>query len=1237
MRIRKLGLRRYGKFTDAFIDFGEPAVDKPDMHIVYGPNEAGKSTAMSACTDMIYGIPPQSRFNFLHPYATMRIEAEIEISGRVCGFSRIKRPSNSLLDEAGNAVPDTLLVGELGGLDRNAYQTMFCLDDETLEAGGESILASKGDLGHLLFSATAGLADLSDRLSSAQEEADAFFRPGRRAGILAELKKTLAALKEERERIDTLATEYARLVIERDEAAAAYAEALSQRSRTQARIEEVQRLINAIPRLQSFRALRAELLPLASLREAPASWSQDLPALTMRQTRLAAQTQSVAETIADLRKELEGLVVNASACGLKSRIELLTDLRARYITAEKDLPERRLSLGLAEQTIARVLALIDYESEQNPARLVLSAPVTGCLRDLMEQRSGVDAALASAEAELAKAADALSEAEAAVGEQGAGLDDATTATLTAIIASARQSDDAARLRVADRVRAERADELEDCLIELLPWTGGRNELRSVPVPTPDQLRRWIATEADLSREIALRQGEFDRLDADVKRLEAKIEALRSAAGVISDQEAGDARSAREAAWAVHKKALDATTAADFEAVMRKLDLVTEQRSSQAAGIADMNRALLDMAEAGASREQARRRLDESLRRRATLAGEIGESVRDIGNGLEEAIGLTGLNLWMQKRDRAIDAQGKLTAAEREWRRSQDDAAGSRERIAEAIRAAGVEISRSDDMAAILAAGQAALDRAVGARNLRAIAEARARDLKARERSLDHARSAERSWKTAWREACLACWLGERGGEPSMAVVRETLEALIDLGSALEKKAELTDRISKMERDQTRFRAEVEDLANLICLPANPPDVLGRCDAIVDCVASATKTLDRRLEIEARLAAEQDKARSAADELAEVQSRASVMMNHFETDCLAQVDGRLRSLARRADIETRLSQAREEILKGLKVETIEQAEDALDAVERVSLEAELIELKTRFEDEDSRSRERFASRNRAEDRIAAVGGDATVAVLESKRRTVLMTMEERAIEYLKLRLGIAAAERALRAYRDRHRSSMMARASEAFALISRGAYSELLTQPSNGSELLIAKGVDGSSRIASELSKGTRFQLYLALRVAGYHEFARTRPPAPFLADDVMETFDDFRAEEAFRLLAAMASKGQVVYFTHHRHLCEIAKAVEPSIKIHTLKAEPTRGWALSILKEAGAIRECEEHGWMQDCADPHAKERALEIARRDPLVGLSDRAVVALIRNVLDELGDTCPECAREQSGQLAS
>jgi hypothetical protein len=42
-----------------------------------------------------------------------------------------------------------------------------------------------------------------------------------------------------------------------------------------------------------------------------------------------------------------------------------------------------------------------------------------------------------------------------------------------------------------------------------------------------------------------------------------------------------------------------------------------------------------------------------------------------------------------------------------------------------------------------------------------------------------------------------------------------------------------------------------------------------------------------------------------------------------------------------------------------------------------------------------------------------------------------------------------------------------------------------------------------------------------------------------------------------------------------------------------LTTRTLRGWAIHVLQEAGAIRECEEHGWMQDRADPHARERAL--------------------------------------------
>ena len=69
------------------------------------------------------------------------------------------------------------------------------------------------------------------------------------------------------------------------------------------------------------------------------------------------------------------------------------------------------------------------------------------------------------------------------------------------------------------------------------------------------------------------------------------------------------------------------------------------------------------------------------------------------------------------------------------------------------------------------------------------------------------------------------------------------------------------------------------------------------------------------------------------------------------------------------------------------------------------------------------------------------------------------------------------------------------------------------------------------------------------------------------------------------------------------------------------------GWARSVLVEAGAIHECEEHGWAKDRSDPHAREHALLIARQDPPPDFSPDEAAAAVRDLLDGIGDTCPEC----------
>ena len=69
------------------------------------------------------------------------------------------------------------------------------------------------------------------------------------------------------------------------------------------------------------------------------------------------------------------------------------------------------------------------------------------------------------------------------------------------------------------------------------------------------------------------------------------------------------------------------------------------------------------------------------------------------------------------------------------------------------------------------------------------------------------------------------------------------------------------------------------------------------------------------------------------------------------------------------------------------------------------------------------------------------------------------------------------------------------------------------------------------------------------------------------------------------------------------------------------------GWAIGILLDAGAIKECEEHGNMQCRGDSDARARAYDTARGAPFPDASVEHAVAALHDVLGSIGDTCPDC----------
>ena len=92
MKLTRLDLDRYGPFTGTRLDFRPDA----DLHIVYGPNEAGKSSALSAITDLLYGFEPRSPANFRHRYEDLKVGAELQqADGSALRFWRRKRSGGS--------------------------------------------------------------------------------------------------------------------------------------------------------------------------------------------------------------------------------------------------------------------------------------------------------------------------------------------------------------------------------------------------------------------------------------------------------------------------------------------------------------------------------------------------------------------------------------------------------------------------------------------------------------------------------------------------------------------------------------------------------------------------------------------------------------------------------------------------------------------------------------------------------------------------------------------------------------------------------------------------------------------------------------------------------------------------------------------------------------------------------------------------------------------------------------
>ena len=178
MRLERLDLIRFGRFEDTRLDLHAA---NPDLTIIAGGNEAGKTTTMAAVEDVLFGFPVRTGYAFRHGYEQLRVGALIENEGDRLAVRRRKGSQDTLLDDAEAPIRggDGVLAKFLGTVDRAMFRRMFSLSHDRLAEGGRELAAAQGEVGETLFAAGAALRGFRARRQALDREATHLWTPRR--------------------------------------------------------------------------------------------------------------------------------------------------------------------------------------------------------------------------------------------------------------------------------------------------------------------------------------------------------------------------------------------------------------------------------------------------------------------------------------------------------------------------------------------------------------------------------------------------------------------------------------------------------------------------------------------------------------------------------------------------------------------------------------------------------------------------------------------------------------------------------------------------------------------------------------------------------------------------------------------------------------------------------------------------------------------------------------------------
>jgi len=1171
MIIIRLDLTAFGPFSNRTLRF-EP--ESAVVHLVFGRNEAGKSSALRALRDALYGIPARSTDDFIHEHRDMRIGFAVRCrDGERVELVRRKGNTNTLLGADNRPFGENKLQSWLSGVDRDAFETIFGIDYQSLVDGGREFVQLQGRIGESLFSAASGATRLREVQRALDVEAEALFKP---SGSVPKLNVAIRELnnlsKEARESLMSSGA-YEKLRRESEEVRQSLDEIERTLKQRRAELDWAERLDQGLPQLAQLREHRQRLAARESARRLRPAFERECREAKLQLDRAEQTLRTDEETLQQLRDAAQVLTPAQDLLALKDQIRPLSDQVGSFRKALFDLEKLRTRAATrrveGEALLRRLRPDLPFEQAGS---LDLSSREESRIKRLAADHARLVGSRQQAAESLEKAESQLRVAVRELESLGAG---AEIQGFQLALGFVKEAGPVEQRRDDARRREKRGwDELRTKLVQLGRWQSEATRLEQLRLPSAATIARHETRIAEARRELAEVEARARALDSQLADNEVALETLRGAGGDIpTEARLAESRGDRDATWRVVRRAWE-TGKFEPDSVPERAGAAPPTDSAQLAECFETRIAESDGIVDRIRREQ--QRVAEQARliaEQSRLRRDRSETQNNIAQAVVavEAAEHEWKTVWT-----AIDVEPATAAEMRDWRNEietlrnrlpnlrQDAAeveqletqiAEARQRLDTAMASAGLaKLDPRETLKEALARGDSWLaeqrtqaNRRLELQTKRTQCQSELETLRNKQASLDTELEA---WRAEWREA-----IRPLGVEADATVVlvedflRECGELKI-IRRDLEGRDGLSERIEGIESDSRAFAAETRRLALAAGvpageLPASGPALAQLADGLLERLRAAEAADARAREVAAKTTEAERKVADGRRLLMERESTLRSLCEEAGVDSPSDLESAWQRAEERRLAEERVGELESALHRLAGARTLAQFEQEAAGEDPSGLRTRIVSLRADIERHEGRCQELLQAVGRQSGELERMESGTQSLDVNARTQAKLADIEELATEYARTRLAAAVLRRAIDQFARDNKAPLLSKASVYFSSLTAGAFSELLIDYNDKDEpvLVGVRAERGDKRAivhVEGMSEGTADQLFFAMRLAFLDQWMQRHEPLPLVVDDVLIKFDDERALATLRTLVDFSRFTQVILFTHHRHLVDLA-------------------------------------------------------------------------------------------------